>query len=76
MDSVAECVMTWIMREEFELDTLSEWVKSIRFLILCRIHKLKFCVKARPTSVFQDKKANDCLSSLDDKYGVSSKESI
>jgi len=31
---------------------------------------LQFCVKARPKSVFEDKKENECLSSLHAKYDV------
>ena len=73
MDSVEECAITSIMRE---VDTLSKRNKSIRILILCRIHRLKCYVNVRPKSVFQDNKANECLSSLDDKYGVSSRQSI
>jgi len=58
------------MRGEVELDTWSKWVKSIRSLILRRIHKLKFCVNAPPKSVLKDKMANECLSSFHDKYVV------
>ena len=35
-----------------------------------RIHKLKFCVNARPKSALKDKKANKCLFYLHDKYVV------
>jgi hypothetical protein len=50
------------MRGEVELDTWSKWVKSIRYLILRPIHKLKFCVNQ-----LKDKLANNCLSSFYDK---------
>ena len=53
------------MRGEVELDTWSKWVKSIRYLILRPIHKLKFCVNQ-----LKDKLANHCLSSFYDKYVV------
>jgi len=49
---------------------LSEWVKAIRSLIVHRIHKLKFCVNTRLSSVFKDKRSNEWLSSIHDKYVV------
>ena len=49
---------------------MSEWVKTIRSLVLRRIHKLKNCVNDRPKSVFKDKDAVKCLSDLHDKYVV------
>ena len=70
MDSVEEYARAWAKREKVELDTLAEWVKSIRSLIQRRIHKLKNCVNARPQSVFKDKEAVKCLSSIHDKYVV------
>ena len=49
MMGFVEVYTRWVMREVVELDTLSEWVKSIKsFLIHHRIHKVKFCVNARP----------------------------
>jgi hypothetical protein len=44
----------WIKREvdqDPELDSLSDWVRTIRFLVQGRIHKLKNCVNSRPKSV-------------------------
>lgn len=70
MDSIDKYTRTWVQREELELDTLSEWVKSVRSLILCQIHKLRFCVKAGPKSVFKDKKPKECVSPLHDKYVI------
>ena len=70
MDSVEEYARAWAKREKVQLDTLSEWVKAIRSLVQRRIHKLKNCVNARPKSVFKDKEAMKCLSSIHDKYVV------
>ena len=70
MDSVEEFIRIWVMRDGVELNTLSEWDKSIRSLILRRIHKVKFCLMTRPKLVLKDKKANKSLSSLHDKYVV------
>jgi hypothetical protein len=33
-----------------ELESLSDWVRTIRFLVQGRIHKLKNCVNSRPKS--------------------------
>ena len=70
MDSIEDYARARAKREEVELDTLSEWVKTIRSLIKRRIHKLKYCVNDRPKSVLIDKGAIKCLSSLHDKYVV------
>jgi hypothetical protein len=53
-----------------ELESLSDWVRTIRSLVQGRIHKLKNCVNSRPKSVFKDKKVVKCLSSLHAKYVI------
>ena len=53
-----------------ELESLSDWVRTIRSLVKGRIHKLKNCVNSRPKSVFKDQEAVKCLSSLLDKYVI------
>ena len=50
-----------------ELESLSDWVRTIRSLVQGRIHKLKIFVNSRPKSVFKDQEAVKCLSSLHDK---------
>jgi hypothetical protein len=40
-----------------ELESLSDWVRTIRSLVQGRIHKLKSCVNSRPKSVFKDQEA-------------------
>jgi hypothetical protein len=40
MDSVEDYARQWAKREKENLDTLSEWVKSVRSLIHIRIKKL------------------------------------
>jgi hypothetical protein len=55
---------------EIELESLSDWVRTIRSLVQGRIHKLKNCVNSRPKSVFKDQEAVKCLSSLHDKYVI------
>ena len=40
MNTVEDYDMSWAKREDVEVDTLSEWVKSIRKLVKCRIYVL------------------------------------
>ena len=71
MDAVEDYARRWIQREvdqDPELESLSDWVRTIRSLVQGRIHKLKKCVNSRPKSVFKDQEAAKCLPSLHDKY--------
>ena len=64
---VEDYARRWIKREvdqDPELESLSDWVRTIRSLVQGRIHKLKNCVNSRPKSVFKDQEAVKCLSSL------------
>ena len=70
MDSVEEYARQWAKREDAELDTLSEWVKSVRKLVCGRIGRLKSHIHRRPISVFKDPDAMKCLTELHDKYVV------
>ena len=57
-------------RQDPELKSLSDWVRTIRSLVQSRIHKLKNCVNSQPTSVFKNQEAVKCPSSLHDKYVI------
>ena len=73
MDAVEDYARRWIKREvdqNPELESLSDWVRTIRSLVQGRIHKLKNCVNSRPRSIFKDQEAVKCLSSLHDKYVI------
>ena len=73
MDAVEDYARRWIKREvdqDPELESLSDWVRTIRSLVQGRIHKLKNCVNSRPKFVFKDQEAVKCLSSLHDKYVI------
>ena len=62
LDPVQDYTRRWIKREvdlDPELESLSDWVRTIRFLVQCRIRKLKNCVNCRPKSVFKDQ--DNCL---------------
>ncbi|XP_070575253.1 cytochrome P450 1A1-like isoform X3 [Ptychodera flava] len=70
MDSVEEYARKWAKREDVELDTLSEWVKSMRKIVRGRIGRLRSHVCRRPYSVFKDPNAVQCLNDIHDKYVV------
>ena len=60
MDAVEDYARRWTKREvdqDPELESLSDWVRTIRSLVQGRIHKLKNCVNSRPKSVFKDQEA-------------------
>ena len=54
MDSCEEYARRWAKKEDVQLDTLSEWIKSIRGLLLSRINRLKSTVNTRFESIFKD----------------------
>ena len=70
MDSVEEYARTWAKREKVEVDTLSEWIKSIRSIIKSRIAKLRGSMDTKPKSVLHDPDVLANLSDLHDKYVV------
>ena len=57
MDAVEDYTRRWTKREvdqDPELESLSDWVRTIRSLVQGRIRKLKHCANSRPKSVFKD----------------------
>jgi hypothetical protein len=57
MDVVDDYARRWIKRkvdQDPEIESLSDWVRTIRSLVHGRIHKHKNCVNSRPKSVFKD----------------------
>ena len=70
MDSIEDYARAWTKQEEVEVDTLSEWIKSIRTLIKRRLYMLSKTMNTNNTSVFTDHEVNNTLSSLHDKYVV------
>jgi len=53
-----------------ELDTLSDWVTSVRSLIRRKIFKLSRSVSSKVRSIFNDKDVIDNLTELHSKYVV------
>jgi len=55
MDFVEDNARKWAKQEDVKLDTLSDWVTSIRSLIRERIFKLNRSMSSKVTSIFNDK---------------------
>ena len=54
MDACEEYARQWVKKEDVEVDTLSEWVKSIENVLKRRIRRLKISVITRHESIFCD----------------------
>jgi len=70
MDSVEDYARKWAKKEGVELDTLSDWVTSIRSLIRKRIFKLSRSMSSKVRFIFNDKDVIDNLTDLHNKYVV------
>ena len=70
MDSVEEYARQWAKREMEDIDTLSEWVKSLRSLIRVRIKTLSGSMSTRFISIFKDPNVAKLLYLLHDKYVI------
>ena len=54
MDACEEYATRWAKKEDVEVDTLSEWIKSIADVLKRRIRRLKHSVNTRHKSIFSD----------------------
>ena len=54
MDACEEYARRWAKKEDVEVDTLSEWIKSIADVLKRRIRRLKHSVNTRHESIFSD----------------------
>jgi len=70
MDSVEDYARKWAKQEEVGLDTLSDWVTSIRSLIRKRKFNLRRFMSSKIRSIFNDKNVVENLSDLHNKYIV------
>ena len=68
MDSVEEYARRWTKSEGEELDTLSEWIKSIRKLLKSRIHLLSGKMRTIYPSVFEKPEVVNELRRLHDNF--------
>jgi len=70
MDSVEDYARKWAEQEEVELDTLSDWMISVRSLIRKRTFKLSRSMNSKDRSIFNDKDVIDNVTDLHSKYVV------
>ncbi|KAK3108676.1 hypothetical protein FSP39_013170 [Pinctada imbricata] len=70
MDSCEEYARRWAKKEDVQLDTLSEWITSIRGLLLSRINRLKSTVNTRFESIFKDPDVITELTYLNEHYVI------
>ena len=70
MDSVEEYARKWAKQEEVELDTLSEWVKSVKHHLKRRIYMVSRSVNTKPKSTLDDPVVSRYLEDLHDHFVI------
>ena len=70
MDSVEEYARRWAKKEDVEVDTLSEWVKSVMSLVNRCVSVLSRTISRRHESVFGDPDVAAELAEIHEKYVV------
>ena len=70
MDACEAYARQWAKKEDVELDTLSEWIKSIGEVVKRRIRRLKHSVNTRSESIFRDPDVVRELSRLHENFVI------
>ena len=70
MDACESYARQWAKKEDVELDTLSEWIKSIGEVVNRRIRRLKHSVNTRSESIFRDPDVARELSCLHENFVI------
>ena len=70
MDACEIYARQWAKKEDVELDTLSEWIKSIGDVVKRRIRRLKHSVNTRYESIFRDPDVSHELSRLHENFVI------
>ena len=70
MDACEEYARRWVKKEDFEVDTLSEWIKSIADVLKRRIQRLKHSVNTRHECIFSDPDVVRKLSRLHENFVI------
>ena len=70
MDACETYARQWAKKEDVELDTLSEWIKSIGEVVKRRIRRLKHSVNTRSESIFRDPDVVRELSRLHENFVI------
>ena len=70
MDSMENYARRWAKQEEVELDSMSEWIKSIRHLLKHRMYMAGRSINNKPKSVFSDTDVTEHLADLHNRYVI------
>ena len=70
MDACEAYARQWGKKEDVELDTLSEWIKSIGEVVKRRIRRLKHSVNTRSESIFREPDVVRELSRLHENFVI------
>ena len=70
LDSVEEYARRWAKKEDVEVDTLSEWVKSVISLVNRRVSVLSRTLSRRHESAFDDTYVAAELAEIHEKFVV------
>ena len=70
MVSVEDYARSWAKQEEVQLDTLSEWVKSIKHQLKRRIYMVSISVNTKPISIFDNEVVSRHLADLHDHFVI------
>ena len=70
MDACEEYARRWAKKEDVEVDTLSDWIKSIADVLKRRIRRLKHSVNTRHESIFSDPDVVRELSRLHENFVI------
>ena len=70
MAACEEYARRWVKKEDVQVDTLSEWVKSIADVLIRRIRRLKRSVNTRHDSIFCDPEVVRELSRLHENFVI------
>ena len=70
MDSVEVYARSWAKQEDFELDTLSEWVKSIKHQLKRWIYMVSRSLNTKPISIFDDEVVSRHLADLHARFVI------
>ena len=70
MDACEEHARRWAKKEDVEVDTLSEWIKSIADVLKRRIRRLKHSVNPKHESIFNDPDVFRELSCLHENFVI------
>ena len=70
MDAVEDYARKWAKKEREPVETLSDWIRSIKLLIQARIRRLRMSMSSNSTSIFDDPQVVKTLSDLHDKYVI------